>query len=808
MPRSPPPSPRRPLRTRHRLRPIRPRARRRRPRRRTPHRHRRPRPAKTPEWAAEFPRRDANGDFCVMGFGADAVGTGAVRYGADVPNAFPPATFRDATSFAAPEAMSDDTVAEIDGEPDNTRARLLAGCPSKKTVCVSSGYGGEFSWRDVIVTDQSVLQEDQEPRMEAVAAVFPAQPEAEDGPRGWGGEGWGDHHLETEMTQEMVLFGTELYRVTFRDGHVYFAPGTTCSPARRLANACPDKYWANGTIEPNWEEEQRRNLSLTFEGKPPGTRIGAYPPGRWAHVRVTMGLQTETPEPDKMGKLFLVTAEVRFQGQAVSSGSALTYVRLTDRIGPIRLYHRAEMRTFYSPPPAPPFAPGYVFPPEPARATRASPPPPPPTPPPPTPPYYPPGTHADNITYTWPPPSPPLSPPSPPPSPPNPPPPPTPPSPPPPRWDTFDFHPPACVDSVYLSFTRKAMVTTRTRGNTTTELAWEKILLSSQRFEGPVATTETDPHLGYVSLESTSRVSTTVPVEVCDNPFVSHEWRLVRAPDAVVPVPYVAPSVSTNVSSNPDDDDVDVLAPPPPTPPAPVVFDEAVSPDWRRDAARGAPVGGVSKLTITPDGPGTYVFRVTTVGSCVGQSATSDVTLHVRCNEPPVPEATVTTTADSFSTSNSSRRTRRRLPRRRRFLRRRRPYLCPLRRWRASPRLRKRRRFLRRRPATRRRRTPRRTRWRRFVGASRRSRSTGRRVRIRTRVDRGWAETPSRVCGPWTPHPEAPSSRAGRTAIRTRRSDRLDPRGSFGPIARVRTSASSRRTTDARDRRGERSAWT
>ena len=191
-------------------------------------------------------------------------------------------------------------------------------------------------------------------------------------------------------------------------------------------------------------------------------------------------------------------------------------------------------------------------------------------------------------------------------------------------------------------------MTTRTRGNTTTELAWENILLSSQRFEGPVATTETDPHLGYVSLESTSRVSTTVPVEVCDNPFVSHEWRLVRAPDAVVPVPYVAPSVSTNVSSNPDDDDVDVLAPPPPTPPAPVVFDEAVSPDWRRDAARGAPVGGVSKLTITPDGPGTYVFRVTTVGSCVGQSATSDVTLHVRCNEPPVPEATVTTTADSL----------------------------------------------------------------------------------------------------------------------------------------------------------------
>ena len=256
-----------------------------------------------------------------------------------------------------------------------------------------------------------------------------------------------------------------------------------------------------------------------------------------------------------MGKLFLVTAEVRFQGQAVSSGSALTYVRLTDRIGPIRLYHRAEMRTFYSPPPAPPFAPGYVFPPNPPAPPAPPPPPPPPTPPPPTPPYYPPGTHADNITYTWPPPSPPLSPPSPPPSPPNPPPPPTPPSPPPPRWDTFDFHPPACVDSVYLSFTRKAMVTTRTRGNTTTELAWEKILLSSQRFEGPVATTETDPHLGYVSLESTSRVSTTVPVEVCDNPFVSHEWRLVRAPDAVVPVPYVAPSVSTNVSSNPDDDD-------------------------------------------------------------------------------------------------------------------------------------------------------------------------------------------------------------------------------------------------------------
>ena len=609
-----------------------------------------PPPPKPPEWAAEFPRRDANGDFCVMGFGADAVGTGTVRYGADEPNKFPPATFRDATSLAAPEAMSDDTVAEIDGEPDNTRARLIAGCPSKKTVCVSSGYGGEFGWRDVIVTDQSVLQEDQEPWVEAVAAVFPAQPEAEDGPRGWGGEGWGEHHLETEMTQEMVLFGTELYRVTFRDGHVYFAPGTTCSHARRLAFACPDKYWANGTIEPNWETEQRRNLSLTFEGKPPGVRIGAYPPGRWAHVRVTMGLQTKTPEPDKMGKLFLVTAEVRFQGQAVSSGSALTYVRLTDRIGPIRLYHRADVRTFYSPPPAPPFAPGYVFPPNPPAPPPPPPPPPPPTPPPPMPPYYPPGTHPNNVTYTWPPPSPPPTPPSPPPSPPSPPPPPTPPSPPPPNWDVFDFHPPACVDSIYLSFTRKAMVTTRTRGNTTTELAWETILLSSQRFEGPVATTETDPHLGYVSLESASRVSTTVPVEVCDNPFVSHEWRLVRAPDAVVPVPYLAPSDPTLVGSNPDDDAdaVDVLAPPPPTPPSPVVFDEAVAPLWRRDAARGLPVGRVAKLTITPDGPGTYVFRVIAVGSCVGQSATSDVTLHVRCNEPPVPEATVTTSADTL----------------------------------------------------------------------------------------------------------------------------------------------------------------
>ena len=86
------------------------------------------------------------------------------------------------------------------------------------------------------------------------------------------------------LTQRAVLFDTDLYRVWFRDGHVWFAPGTTCSDARRLAKACPDRYWANGTLAPNWEQEQRRNLTLAFDGKPPGKFIGAYPPGRWARV--------------------------------------------------------------------------------------------------------------------------------------------------------------------------------------------------------------------------------------------------------------------------------------------------------------------------------------------------------------------------------------------------------------------------------------------------------------------------------------------------------------------------------------------
>jgi hypothetical protein len=45
-------------------------------------------------------------------------------------------------------------------------------------VCVSSGYGGEMMWRDVITTDQNILQDDQDPQVEILAAIFPSQLEA------------------------------------------------------------------------------------------------------------------------------------------------------------------------------------------------------------------------------------------------------------------------------------------------------------------------------------------------------------------------------------------------------------------------------------------------------------------------------------------------------------------------------------------------------------------------------------------------------------------------------------------------------
>ena len=344
-----------------------------------------------------------------MGFGADAEVVGGatrsvgdrsavgnvVTYGVQTPNAFPEVSFRDASSFAAPRAMSASTVAELDAAPQSPRATELAGCPGKKAVCLSSGYGGSYEWKDVITTDQSVLQEDQEPYVETIAAIFPAQPESEsstaDPARGWGGVGWGDYGLTTVLTQRAVLFDTDLYRVWFRDGHVWFAPGTTCSDARRLAKACPDRYWANGTLAPNWEQEQRRNLTLAFEGKPPGKIIGAYPPGRWARVKIAFGLQTKALEPGRMGKLFVVTAEVAFQGATISAGSVVAYAALEDRVGPLRVAHEARAMPAFSPPPLPPMAPGADFPP------------PPPENPAPPPPFAPANPPAPNPPGTYPP---------------------------------------------------------------------------------------------------------------------------------------------------------------------------------------------------------------------------------------------------------------------------------------------------------------------------------------------------------------------------------------------------------------------
>ena len=96
--------------------------------------------------------------------------------------------------------------------------------------------------------------------VEVLAAVFPAQPESSSGPRSWGGDGWGEYHLETELSQGMLLFDTDVYRLSFKDGLVYLAAGTTCQPERRARLACPDKYWLNGTMVPNWEEVQRTNF--------------------------------------------------------------------------------------------------------------------------------------------------------------------------------------------------------------------------------------------------------------------------------------------------------------------------------------------------------------------------------------------------------------------------------------------------------------------------------------------------------------------------------------------------------------------
>ena len=134
-----------------------------------------------------------------------------------------------------------------------------------------------------------------------VAAKTPTTPsgpdsEAQNGTRGWEGNGWGNYNYETEVTQEMTVFKTEVYRLAFKNGQVFLAPGATCEFIRRRGQACPDKYDANNVLVPNWEAEQRKNLFLTFPGKPPGTNIGAYPPGRWAHVRITMSLKNPEVE--------------------------------------------------------------------------------------------------------------------------------------------------------------------------------------------------------------------------------------------------------------------------------------------------------------------------------------------------------------------------------------------------------------------------------------------------------------------------------------------------------------------------------
>lgn len=195
-------------------------------------------------------------------------------------------------------------------------------------------------WRDVITTDQNILQEDQDPQVEVLAAVFPSQLEAPNGTRGWEGRGWGPYHYETELTQEMTLFKTEVYRLAFKDGRIFLAPGATCEFIRRRSQACPDKYDADNQLVANWEEVQQRNLLATFPGKPPGVVIGSYPPGRWAHVRVTLSQRTPEKEELMMGKLFTVRAEVQFQSAPVVAGSVTAYIRVPDRLGPLRLYHR------------------------------------------------------------------------------------------------------------------------------------------------------------------------------------------------------------------------------------------------------------------------------------------------------------------------------------------------------------------------------------------------------------------------------------------------------------------------------------
>jgi hypothetical protein len=109
-------------------------------------------------------------------------------------------------------------------------------------------------------------------------------------------------------------------------------------------------------------------------------------------------MQTPEKEPRLMGKLFTLRAQVQFQGAPVVVGSTIAYMRMPDRLGPLRMYQRADMKEFFSPPPLPPTPLGFVV---------VAPPPPPPTPPLlpapppplPMPPFLPPGADPTTVGY-------------------------------------------------------------------------------------------------------------------------------------------------------------------------------------------------------------------------------------------------------------------------------------------------------------------------------------------------------------------------------------------------------------------------
>ena len=58
--------------------------------------------------------------------------------------------------------------------------------------------------------------------------------------------------------------------------------------------------------------------------------------------------------------------------------------------------------------------------------------------------------------------------------------------------------------------------------------------------------------------------------------------------------------------------------------------------------------GHASRLSVVPDGPGKYVFKVQSTGSCVGQTSEGIVTLYVDCNLAPVPDASVSYRPDNL----------------------------------------------------------------------------------------------------------------------------------------------------------------